>query len=189
MNSHQPPALLLIDIQKGMDDLAYWGGERNNPEAEENAERLLAFWREKAWPLFHIKHNSTNPESRLVKGQSGNEIKDLVRPLQTEVVIEKSVNSAFIGTDLQQRLEQHGIKTLVIVGLTTNHCVSTTTRMAGNLGYKTYLVSDATATFSRMGVDGKRYSAEVMHETELASLEGEFAKVLPTEELLRKLIA
>lgn len=189
MDISNPPALLLIDIQKGMDDLTYYGGERNNPEAEENAARLLVFWREKAWPLFHIKHNSTHPESRLVKGKPGNEIKDIVRPLDFETVIEKSVNSAFIGTDLQQRLDQGGIKTLVIVGLTTNHCVSTTTRMAGNLGYKTYLVSDATATFSRLGVDGRQYSAEIMHETELASLEGEFAKVISTEALLRQMNA
>ncbi|MEK6480553.1 cysteine hydrolase family protein [Catalinimonas sp. 4WD22] len=189
MNIPVPPALLLIDIQKGMDDLAYWGGERNNPNAEEQAARLLALWREKAWPLFHIKHNSTNPESRLVKGKPGNEIKELVRPLNSETVIEKSVNSAFIGTDLQQRLDQQGIKTLVIVGLTTNHCVSTTTRMAGNLGYETYLVSDATATFNRVGVDGKQFSAEIMHATELASLEGEFTRVLSTEDLLRLLKA
>ncbi|MDF9798060.1 nicotinamidase-related amidase [Catalinimonas alkaloidigena] len=181
------PALLLIDIQKGMDDIAYWGGHRNNPEAEKNAARLLQFWREHALPVFHVRHNSTNPESRLAKGKPGNEIKDIVRPLESETVIEKSVNSAFIGTELQPRLDKLSIKKLVITGLTTNHCVSTTTRMAGNLGYETYLVSDATATFDRLGMDGKKYSAEIMHATELASLEGEFARVLTTEQLLQLL--
>lgn len=143
------PALLLIDVQKGLDDLDYWGGHRNNPQAEENMARLLHFWRQHDLPIFHVKHNSTNPNSRLVAGQPGNDIKDIVKPIHNEPVLEKNVNSAFIGTDLQARLDQANIKTLVIIGLTTDHCVSTTTRMAGNLGYETYLVADATATFDK----------------------------------------
>lgn len=181
------PALLLIDVQKGLDDLDYWGGHRNNPQAEENMARLLHFWRQHDLPIFHVKHNSTNPNSRLVAGQPGNDIKDIVKPIHNEPVLEKTVNSAFIGTDLQARLDQANIKTLVIIGLTTDHCVSTTTRMAGNLGYETYLVADATATFDKIGPNGKKYTAEMIHEAELASLHGEFATVVETEILLRKL--
>lgn len=184
MTLQDKPALLLIDIQKGMDDIDYWGGHRNNPDAETNMARLLHFWREHDMPVFHIKHNSTNPNSRLVAGQSGNDIKDIVKPIGDETVIEKNVNSAFIGTDLQQRLDEKNIKTLVIIGLTTDHCVSTTTRMAGNLGYDTYLVSDATATFDKIGPNGKKYTAEMIHEAELASLHQEFATVIETNELL-----
>ena len=187
MTIQDRPALILIDIQQGFDEVDYWGGHRNNPKAEENAARLLRFWRQHRLPLFHIKHNSTNPRSPLVKGQAGNEFQDLVKPMEDEPVIEKNVNSAFIGTDLQQQLDRHAIKTLVIVGLTTDHCVSTTTRMAGNLGYDTFLVSDASATFDKVGTNGKRYSAELMHETALASLHHEFATVVETDELLKKL--
>ncbi len=187
MNIQDKPALLLIDVQKGMDDLAYWGGHRNNPDAEENMARLLHFWREHDMPIFHIKHNSTNPNSRLVAGQPGNDIKDIVQPIGDEPVIEKNVNSAFIGTDLQQRLDDAGIKTLVIVGLTTDHCVSTTTRMAGNLGYTSFLIADATATFDKIGPNGKKYTAEMIHEAELASLHGEFATVVETGALIKRL--
>jgi len=90
------------------------------------------------------------------------------------------VNSAFIGTDLQDRLEQANITTLVIAGLTTDHCISTTVRMAGNLGYETFLVEDATATFNKKGIDGKNYPAELIHETALASLNEEFATIVST---------
>lgn len=38
------PALILIDIQKGFDNLEYWGGQRNNPDAENNAGELLEVW-------------------------------------------------------------------------------------------------------------------------------------------------
>jgi len=177
-------ALILIDIQKAFNDLNYWGGKRNNPNAEENASRLLEHWRSRKLPVFHIKHNSTSPKSPLAPGQPGNEIKEIVRPLNGEPVIGKEVNSAFIGTDLKERLDKQGIRSLVIVGLTTDHCVSTTTRMAGNLGFKTIVVADATATFDRKGPFGQIFPASVMHDTTLASLHEEFATVLDTDHVL-----
>ena len=182
------PALLLIDIQKGFSDIVYWGGGRNNPDAETKAGELLKLWRQKQLPIFHIKHCSTTPASPLRPSHPGNEFMDLVTPLPGESVVEKNVNSAFIGTDLKDQLDRAQIKKLVIVGLTTDHCISTTTRMAGNLGYETYLIADATATFNKKGFDGKTYSAEVIHETALASLNDEFATVV-TSETIREMIA
>ena len=105
-------------------------------------------------------------------------------PIAGEPVLFKSVNSAFIGTDLELRLRAKGDPGLVIVGITTDHCVSTTTRMAGNLGFDSYLVSDATATFERTGPDGRQWTADEMHETALASLSREFATVLKTTEVI-----
>jgi len=185
MNSDSKPALLLIDIQKGLDDIDYYGGHRNNLQAESNARRILEFWRNHKLPIFHIKHNSTIPNSPLVKGQPGNEFKDIVEPLASETIIEKEVNSAFIGTNLKQQLDELAIKKIVIVGLTTDHCVSSSTRMAGNLGYDTFLVADATATFDKVGADGTKYKAEMIHEVELASLHNEFALVIKTDDLLK----
>ncbi|MGB5204935.1 cysteine hydrolase family protein [Eudoraea sp.] len=185
MNSDSKPALLLIDIQKGLDDIDYYGGHRNNLMAEANAKRILDFWRNQKLPIFHVKHNSTNPNSPLAKGQPGNEFKDIVKPLANETIIEKQVNSAFIGTDLKQQLDKLEIKKVVIVGLTTDHCVSSSTRMAGNLGYDAYLVADGTATFDKVSVDGVKFTAEMIHEVELASLHNEFATVIGTDDLLK----
>jgi nicotinamidase-related amidase len=106
-----------------------------------------------------------------------------------ESVIQKQVNSAFIGTDLKDRLDQGGISRLVILGLTTDHCVSTTTRMAGNFGFDTFLVADATATFSKRGINGENYSAELIHATALASLRGEFATMIRTSDLKKNIPA
>ncbi|CAN5810113.1 cysteine hydrolase family protein [soil metagenome] len=174
------PALILVDIQQGFNNIDHWGGQRNNPDAELKASELLHCWREYQLPVFHIQHCSSNPASPLHIINAGNAFKELVAPIPGEVIIKKNVNSAFIGTDLQDRLDQDKISTVVIVGLTTDHCISTTVRMAANLGYETFLVADATATFNKKGIDGKNYSAEVIHETALASLNEEFATVVNT---------
>jgi len=180
---NEQTALILIDIQKGFDDIEYWGGQRNNPEAEENASKLLNLWRKCGLPLFHVQHCSSDPNSRLAPGKPGNDFKEMVLPVNGEPIIRKNVNSAFIGTDLKQQLEKSGIRKVVIVGLTTDHCVSTSARMAANYGFKTYVVYDATATFNKKGFKGEEYSAELIHNTALASLNGEFATIIKTYQL------
>lgn len=175
-------ALLLVDVQQGFDE-PYWG-RRNNPQAEANMARLLAWQRGLGAPVFHVKHNSVNPASPLFPGKAGNAIHRAVTPLAGEPVIEKNVNSAFIGTDLQAQLQAAGIRNLVVVGLTTDHCVSTTVRMAGNLGFNVVLVSDATATFDKTDRHGRLFTAEELHEVHLASLDEEFCTVKTTAAVL-----
>jgi nicotinamidase-related amidase len=175
------PALILIDIQKGFANTEYWGGQRNNPDAEFRASELLGVWRENGFPVFHVQHYSTILTSPLHESHPGNQFQDLVTPIERETVIKKNVNSAFIGTDLQARLDNAHITTLVIAGLTTDHCISTTVRMAGNLGYETYVVAAATAAFDKKGINGQIFPAELIHQTALASLDKEFATVITTD--------
>jgi nicotinamidase-related amidase len=168
--------LIVVDVQQAFDD-ASWGS-RNNPQAEANIAALLAGWRDTQRPVIHVRHRSARPDSLFHPDHAGFQAKPQAQALPGEPLIYKQVNSAFIGTDLEQRLRARGAATLVIVGITTDHCVSTSTRMAGNFGFDTYLVADATATFERVGPDGRRFSAEQMHDSALASLHGEFATVL-----------
>jgi nicotinamidase-related amidase len=175
------PALILVDIQKGFDTIEFWGTERNNLDAEKNASEVLKLWRKNNFPVFHVKHCSIDTNCLLNENNIGNDFKDIIYPIEGEKIIKKEVHSAFIGTDLKKELDENKIDKLVIVGLTTDHCVSTTTRMAGNYGYDTYLISDATATFDKIGIDGKKFSAEIMHETALACLNEEFATVVTTQ--------
>lgn len=177
-------ALLLIDIQKGLDDWAYYGGERNNLDAEANASKILARFRELKLPVFHIQHSSQNESSPLHVSKPGFQLKDNVKPLPSEPHFVKTVNSAFIGTPLESALKKEEIKALTIVGLTTNHCISTSVRMAANLGFEVILISDATACFNGCGADGKAYDAELMHQVSLASLKDEFAQILTTKHFL-----
>jgi nicotinamidase-related amidase len=127
---------------------------------------------------------STDPRSPLRPGQPGNAFKRETAPIAGELVVEKRVNSAFIGTSLEADLRRAGCGGLVIVGLTTNHCVSTTARMAGNLGFATWVVSDATAAFDREGPDGVLHAAERIHQMALSDLHGEFATIVDTASVI-----
>ena len=175
-------ALLLIDVQQGLDDAYY--GVRNNPEAEQRMAELLAAWRAAGRPVIHVQHLSLEPRSPLRQDRPGHAFKAEVLPNAGEPIFQKHVNSAFIGTGLEAHLRANHIESLVVAGLTTDHCVSTTVRMAGNLGFIVTLVEDATATFDRRGPDGAHYSADLMHRAALASLHGEFATVKSARDVL-----
>lgn len=178
----QHAVLLIIDVQQGLDEPSL--GPRCNPKAEQHMMRLLEVWRKKGAPVIHIQHLSTDPNSPLRPELQGCNFKPEVMPIEGECIFQKHVNSAFIGTGLEAYLKEKGLNTLVLIGLTTNQCVSTTARMAGNLGFKTFVVSDATAAFDLIDQRGQHFKAEDVHAISLGSLHEEFATVLDTEELL-----
>lgn len=177
-----PRVLLLVDLQQGL--AADVGRRRNHPTAEAVAGQLLRAWREAGWPVIHVRHASLEPDSPLRSDRPGYAFAPEVRPQGDEPVIVKHVNSAFIGTDLERRLRDGGHAALTIAGLTTDHCVSTTVRMAGNMGFHVELVDDATATFERTAPDGRIIEADAMHAAHLASLDGEFCRVVTSDDVL-----
>ena len=188
--SHSPTshtALIVVDVQRAFDEWEAAGKGRNNPQAVRRIVDLLNAFRDHSVPVFHIRHEGTHPNSSFLPGGTGYPVKDEAREMAGEAVIVKRVNSAFIGTDLEARLRAADIRTLVICGATTNHCVETTTRMAGNLGFDARLVRDATWTFDRIGPDGDAHSAEDIHAMTLANLNGEFALIVSAAEVIATL--
>jgi nicotinamidase-related amidase len=179
MEIRNKAALITIDVQKGVHD-PFWG-KRNNPECEKNIETLLGFWRKKGWPVFHVQHASTNSRSPLRPDSEGFSLMDFIKPLDSESISTKNVNSAFIGTELEVTLREAGIEALVFCGFVTDHCVSTSCRMAANLGFQCSVVSDATATFDRISSSGQIIPANLVHEINLASLSQEFAEIVSTQ--------
>lgn len=134
-----------------------------------------------------MRRRSVEPDSPLCPGLPGNAFKEEVQPLPGEKQFDKSVNRDFIGTGLDEYLRDQGLSSLVIVGLTTEHCVSASIRMASDLGFDVTLISDATAAFEHQGHDGVLYPANDVHNINLASLNGEFRVIRSTEEVLQEI--
>ena len=170
-------ALVVIDMQVAIDHPSW--GERKNPDAEQNIAALLQVWRNSQRPIYHIRHDSTEPASHYRPGQPGNEFKQEARPLLGEIVIPKRTNSAFIGTHLEATLRAAQHLQLVVVGVITNNSVEATVRMAGNLGFDTLLVEDACFTFAR-----KQWTAAEVHAMSLANLDGEYCTVVRTADVI-----
>ncbi len=176
-------ALVVVDVQKAFDILEAKGIPRNNPDAIVRIADLLAAFRRAGSAIVHIRHRGTSPNT-LFKGTAC-EPRDEARERNGEPVVWKSVNSAFIGTDLEACLRRRGIHTLVLCGATSNHCVETTTRMAGNLGFDARFVQDATWTFERVGPDGRVYAADDIQAMTEANLSDEFAGIVTSSEVCR----
>jgi nicotinamidase-related amidase len=218
-----PTALILIDNQAGFSyepTISHWGTKRSNPLYEVNLQSLLTAFRtakstspSSLLEVIHIFHSSTTSGSPLHPSHPGQGIRPLdfatPAPDGSEPIFWKSVNSSFIGTGLEAHLRKKGFRQLVIAGLTTDHCVSTTVRMAANLGVvdrylgdgpvklrsdgshekevevdkgRILLVADATATFGKAGID-----SETIQRVTVASLDGEFADAVGTEEVVKAL--
>ena len=177
-------ALIPIDMQRGFDlDPA----RTNNPAIEANGLQLLSAWRAAGLPLIHVRHDSVKPGSPFAPGLPGNALRPGYAPQGAEPLVTKTVNAAFLGTDLDLRLRRLGVERVLLFGLTTDMCVSTTARVAANLGYRALVVGDATACFDLVDADGRTVPAADLHRAHLATLHAEFAPVLGTDAVLRAL--
>lgn len=175
--------LVIINAQKAL--LVSTQRSRNNTEAEAQIAKLLAHWRKTRRQVIHVRHISENPASAFYsKAPSADFIQDL-EPEASEIVIEKKKSSAFVGTDLEKVLTNASLDPLVITGFTANECIDATARQSSELGFTTYVVGDATATFDFNGPDGKLIKADRIHRLTLANLGALYAKVVETQELLR----
>jgi len=179
---HDYPALILIDMQQCMASPA--AGERNNPDAEANIARLLAAWRERGAPVVHVRHISRFPTSGFAPGQPGALFQPAFMPRDGEHVVEKNVPDAFVQSALERWLRVRGIERVVIVGVSTNISVECSVRSAGNLGFKVTVVEDATFTFARPDHAGMARSADEVHAMSLANMDGEYATVASTAQVL-----
>lgn len=190
MNSLKLPAntvLILIDMQRAF-DAPPWP-PRWNERVDENGLALLAAWRAAKRPIIHVRHDSVVEGSTMRPGQPGNAFRPGFDPLEEEQLVTKSVNAAFIGTDLDLRLRRLGADTVVMFGISTDMCVSTSVRVGANLGYRVILVEDACDCFDLADGAGGVIAAREIHRAHVATLRADFAAVVTTEDMLTALSA
>jgi nicotinamidase-related amidase len=184
MQSHAP-ALIIIDMQKGMSSPG--AGRRNNPQAESNIAEMLRKWRTARMPVVHVRHISRTIGSPFWPGQPGAEFQEELKPLDSEHVVEKHVPDAFVHSGLERWLRVRDIDALIVVGVSTNNSVESTVRSAGNLGFQTMVVADAVFAFDKVDYSGVLRRAEEVHAMSLANLDGEYAQVVTAAEALQLL--
>ena len=184
MELNNTAALIIIDQQQGLDHPKL--GQRNNSSAEIVMRELLNTWRSAGWPIIHVKHRSTEPDSVFWPQQSGFEFKANFVPQDGELIIEKSIPCAILKSGLEKNLTQQSIRTLVLIGASTNNSIESTARTASNLGFKVIVVADACFTFAKTDYAGTARTAEEVHAMSLANLHGEYAQVMASAELLKQ---
>lgn len=184
----EKPALVLIGFQQGLDEIEYWGPQRNHPDAERNAQQLLDVWRNTAFPIIHIQQISSNSDSPLHTGKPGSDFKQELKPWDGEHVI-ANMDNRCTGADMRRILSEYNVKKVVFAGVPTDHCVSSAIHMVSTYGYEAYVVYDATATFGRPNprIQQRMYSAELIHDTTLASINNKFASVVMSSDLIEVL--
>jgi nicotinamidase-related amidase len=180
------PALLLIDVQRAMRDRSEaepWA----NPDAEARIADLLAAFRAAGLPVIHVHHHGLNPADEFHASAPGSKPLPVAEPLSGEPVMIKHGSSAFIGTDLAATLAALGNPALVIAGGEANFCINSTTRMAGNLGYKAQVASDALINFGQRLHDGRTASPKDVLAFTLADLDSGFADVTTSAAIIAQI--
>lgn len=177
--------LLPVDLQTGFEDPSF--PRRWNRAADARGRALLGAWRRAGLPVIHVRHDSVEPNSALRPDRPGNGFRDGLGPADGEPVVSKSVNSAFIGTDLDLRLRRLGARTVVTFGISTDMCVSTTIRTGANLGWPMVMVADACDCFELPDGRGGTIPGEAIHAAHVATLGYEFCRVVSTADLLSRL--
>lgn len=178
-------ALILIDLQRGM--LPENTGPRNNPQAEDNAAHLLHAWRVRGLPVVHVRHMSRSPEGSFWPGSANCEFQPRFEPLPSEHRMEKNVPDAFAASGLERWLRLRDVHHLVVVGVATNNSVEATVRSAACLGFDVAVPGDACFTFDKADLEGVVRDAAEWHLMSLSNLDGEYAVVTRTDEILARL--
>jgi nicotinamidase-related amidase len=166
--------LVLIDLQN-----EYLAGPLALHQADRavvNAAKLLQLARKNGAPVIHVAHKGRQGGMFDRSAERGAIVAPLT-PLPTESVVEKEMPNAFAGTDLQARLAATGRKTIVIGGMMTHMCVSSTARAALDLGFKIAIDADSCATRDLPDGKGGTIAAATVHDVALAELSDRFAIV------------
>ena len=172
-------ALIVIDVQKEYFPGGNWALPASG-QALPNIQKLVSLARERGEPVVYVRHFLPAGAPVFADGTPGCELHDDLDVRPDDSVIKKAHPSAFMGTNLQELLQQAGVESVDICGFMTQMCCDTTTREAFARGYKVRFFSDATAA-KDLDANGETIPHDIVHKTELVVLKS-FAEILATDQ-------
>jgi nicotinamidase-related amidase len=177
-------ALLVIDAQESFRQQPDDWAAMANPAVLENIARLVDHSRAVGDEVVWVTHGEPGTGGAFDPASGFVEVVSELEPRPSELQVTKSTISAFASTDLQQQLEQRGIRSVVICGIRTEQCCETTARAASDLGFEVDFVADATTTSSiAAGPTHAAVSGEdLMRRTESVLAGRGFANIVRTDE-------
>ena len=178
-------ALIVLDVQKAIDDPKW--DSKNNPGYADVIATLLAEFRAANLPVIHIRHEEANPASTFYARGPGQPFKDEALPLDGETVITKTVNCAFIGTDLEAYLREQGIKRLIFTGVVIHNSMDVSIRAAHCYGFEVFLPTDATSAIDVTDARGRLFDAQTVFDLYATVLASEYCTLTTSAEVIAAL--
>src|ERR1700678_882869 len=160
--------LLIIDAQEALDGPRPGGGD--GADVEKNIAALITAWRSEGLPLAHVDRQPAGSP---------------LPPLDGEIVIVRNATSAFVGADLETRLDELGATTLVLCGALGTHALEASARHAADLGYQVFVVADACLAADVVDLSGRLWPAQDVRALAMAHLKGETATIVDAATTLR----
>ena len=176
-------ALLVVDVQDSFIHAPYWSAV-DEPKFRAHQLALIASARAHDVPVMGILHeDAPNDHGTQSFRASSGHVRFMEWMPTVDQVFKKSVHNALTESGLLEYLHAHNITDLTISGIRTEQCCETTTRVASDLGFNVYYVTEATLTFAMTHADGTKFSAdEIKKRTELV-LAGRFANICSVAEM------
>ncbi|WP_457581041.1 cysteine hydrolase family protein [Ensifer canadensis] len=175
-------ALLVIDFQN-----EYFSGRIPIPDgakALSNAKRLIERADQDGMKVYHVQHVTPAGSPVFAEDSATSRFHDEIQPSANHSVVRKSSVSVFPTTDIEQRLKDAGVETLIIAGLMTHACVAGAARDAVPLGFNVIVADDACATRNLDTADGEIVSHAALHRAAQASIDDTFGDIVTTDQLL-----
>ncbi|MDK1704139.1 cysteine hydrolase family protein [Serratia rubidaea] len=180
-------ALIVIDIQNEYYAGKGFRGKMVIPDGRavlENSKKLVDFAHKHHMPVYFVRHVGAKGGPLFAEGSVYAEFHQELQPTAQDAVIAKATPSAFVATDLDAQLKKQGVTTLLVAGLMTHMCVSSTARDAVPLGYSVLIAGDATATRDLDDGVGGVVDHRVLQRAALAGVADVFAEIHSTQDIL-----
>ncbi|KFI31561.1 isochorismatase [Haematobacter missouriensis] len=174
-------ALIIIDMQMEMQHRIDSGADHVNPDAPLRIVALSDAFRQKGWPVVHVRHRDADPTSPFHQGAPGHAPMPCDDAQKSEPVFLKTTSSGFASTDLAPYLQGKGISDLVVTGAVAGFCVNSTVRAGADLGFNMTVARDAVIGF---GLPAAGLSARMIFDVTMAHLKADFARVVDAAVLL-----